>query len=130
MSNSVQSLWPTTIGAKPLPAPVRLLGQQGVALKEVTNGRLYGEVIQPTLRSGNGFVYDFYVGVTDKPFRHKLLSIEFGYLFDYPVVIQNHEAATTVRVADEKAFREELRNLLNSHVTQELLGRLLAVTGS
>ena len=125
MAKSVDSLWPETIGTKPLPGPANLLQDQGAALEEKTGGKLYGEVVQPRLPSINAITFDFYIGVVDRPIRHKLLSLECGLLFDYPVTIQNHEAGTTLRVSTEQDFRTQVQLILNSNVTQELLGRLL-----
>ncbi len=128
MPKQVESLWPQTISPRPLPSPVQILQLQGELLEKVTGGKLYGEVEQSRLPSTIAVTYDFYVGVVGKPFRHKLLSIDCGFLFDYPVTLYNHEAGTTASLNSEEEFTNHIRLLLNSPMTQDLLGRLLSVS--
>jgi|GEM_PF-3356403 hypothetical protein len=124
MSSTPKSLWPEVIGVKKLPAPVQLLQEQGEVLETLTGGKLYGEASPSSFPAADAVRYDFFVGVNGKAIRHKLLSVEIGLLFDYPVTIVNHEAGTTERV-DEANYPEAIGRILRSDVTQSLLERLM-----
>jgi len=120
-------LWPdldAVVGS--YPEPVTILRNQGTALKEITGGRLYGEVLEGEVSAADGVQYDFYIGVTDRPFRYLLLSTQCGFLFDYPASIVNPVAGTAMKAEDTESFKEQVRLILMSPETKELLRRMLS----
>ena len=120
------SLWPQNLLIPEIvPSWVSVLSKQGEALKELTKGRLYGEV-KKGFNSVNKTTYEFYVGVEGAALRYKMLSFDCGLLFDYPVTVRDYEAEAELKIDDEQAFRERLREILNSSETKTLIGRLLA----
>ena len=125
--STTEILWPdldAVVGS--YPEPVTILRNQGTALKEITGGRLYGEALEGEVSAADGVQYDFYIGVTDRPFRYLLLSIQCGFLFDYPASIINPVAGTTIKADDMESFKEQVRFILISPETKELLRRMLS----
>jgi hypothetical protein len=127
MASNKDSLWPDTIGVKSFPKPVSILKRQAEILATITGGKVYGEVVQSLVATIDTAVYDFYLGVTGKAIRHKLLTIECGILSDYPTRIINHSAGdAVVQVHDEDKFNEQMRQILGSPITTDLVGKLSA----
>jgi hypothetical protein len=122
------SLWPDTIITKSIPDPVSILKKQGDILESITNGSLYGEVIQSRLLAHDVARYDLYVGTKSKSIRQKLLTVECSILSGYPTRIINHAADDEeVEVHNEDSYKEQLRLIFNAPMTTELVGRLWAL---
>jgi hypothetical protein len=122
------SLWPAVREVGTIPEPLRILREQGVALHDITDGRLYGEVLLSDAPSPDGGVsYDFYLAVTDKTVRYLLLSIECDVAKDYPVKVTNTLAGTTTQAYDVAKFEEQVRIALNAPATQDLVSRMLSI---
>ena len=68
------SLRPETRAADLIQEAVEILSNQGVALKELTGGLLYGEVVPSFAASAGTIVYDFYVAIEAKEYGQKLFS--------------------------------------------------------
>ena len=121
------SLWPDTFKIEEVPQAVKILREQAAALKEITKGILYGDVVKSKMNSPTGITYDFYVCVEGKAYTHKLFSIEHKMLFVYPITIHNYGSETTTQVRDDTDFTKQIERLLNSDTTKQIIGRMLEV---
>jgi hypothetical protein len=123
---SIENLWGELPKIAHMRTPAIILREQAESLKAQTKGLLVGDVKQT--QGGPQFFLMFYiVAPTLGGYRFHLLSVEHGLGF-YPLVVF-HVAVQSgekgVQCDDEEEFVLELRRILSSDTTRDVIQKLL-----
>ena len=122
----LENLWSSLSKTTVRPEPFRILDEQAEALREATDGILYGELEESPLPSGKEVCCDFYVAAVEKNYRYLLFSSTISINADYPVRIDNTIAGTLTNIPDEAAYKRHLSLIFHAPATVSLLNRIMA----
>lgn len=106
-----------------LRTPLTILKEQAEALKDVTQGLLYGDVSTSTLERGL-LRHEFeIIAPALNNYTYRLFSVTHS-MFLYPVSVSMGNNTTTL--SDEGSFIDKIKEILGSDETSRILAGLLA----
>lgn len=135
MTVDIPDLWPAEL--KPttqVVPPVVILRRQATALADRTHGLLTGRVTSSrrTPQSGNpshDFSYDLQLIAPVLEYSHRILTVEHDVSI-YPAFVTPRNSTVPVPVNSEGELLAELKRILASRETTDLIGLLLAQSES
>ena len=120
-------LWPENIADSTMLTPVTILKQQAALLGEKTKQLVTGEVVTQAQEFGNPmvlpFVHHFNIVAPTLGYKYELFTVSHGINF-YPLTLRY--GGNTLSNSNEDSFRENLKTILSSQHTLNVVHSILA----
>lgn len=118
------SFWAPLPDVESIRTPLAIMNEQAVALSELTNRLLEGAVVQSSNNPGNIAATLQIIAPSLNGFRVSMVSISHGIQL-YPLVLIDHMTSAQVSVPSEEVFNQELKEILGSEKTRQIIASLL-----